>query len=267
MDDSDAGATLGADSARGASVLGAGSAASTSLLGDAADVRVQMEAIKDRVERGPAWLKLGCLVACVAAVCCDTVAILSELIDLEPIQMINTAYAGAFALFGLALETQQAFRPLKRWVNVWAKVLNRTWGRGGLYIVTGGLHLAVRSTIGYALGFGLIAAGVASIVVSRVASRKLSGLHSRIIQGHTDDLVYVRQVFNRMDIGSTGYLSSAQLASVARELGSEFTSSELVAIFEFLDSDFDGKLSYEEFEKFWTGASVDSVAWDRIPVV
>jgi len=65
--------------------------------------------------------------------------------------------------------------------------------------------------------------------------------------------VYVRQVFNRYDKDDNGYLSPAELASACKEMGSGFTTSELVAIFDYIDADGGGKLSYTEFEAFFTG--------------
>lgn len=168
----------------------------------------------------------------------------------------------------MALEFQNVFLSgLRRWLNTWCKFLDRTWGRGLLYAFTGFAHFSTGHVGGYVLGALLLALAAACWGVSRQASAKLGGLHRRIIAAHTDDLVYVRQVFNRLDVGGTGALSSAQLAAAAKELGSDFTPAELVAIFDYLDADFDGKLSYEEFEAFWTGRSSDVIAWDRIPVL
>ncbi len=180
--------------------------------------------------------------------------------------MVNTAYAGGLALLGAMLEFQQMFPGLRKWMNTWLKLLNRTVGRGLLMICTGGLHLATRNTAGYVFGSLFLAGGVSLCIVSRVASRKLNTLHNQMIAGHTDDLVYVRQVFNRIDVENSGYLTPAQLASAAKELGSGFTAAELVSIFDYLDEDQDGKLSYDEFERFWKG-DLEDLSWDRIAIV
>ena len=42
-------------------------------------------------------------------------------------------------------------------------------------------------------------------------------------------------------------------AAVAKALGSEFNSNELVAIFHLLDADDSGKIEFKEFEDWWTG--------------
>ena len=44
-------------------------------------------------------------------------------------------------------------------------------------------------------------------------------------------------MFNKYDTDHNGALDKPELAAVAKELGSEFTSNELVAIFRLLDED------------------------------
>lgn len=50
-----------------------------SLLGDSAEVRVELEKIKEQVERGPGPLKLACFVVCAAALVVDAVTVLLDL--------------------------------------------------------------------------------------------------------------------------------------------------------------------------------------------
>ena len=65
--------------------------------------------------------------------------------------------------------------------------------------------------------------------------------------------VYCKQMFNKYDTDHNGALDKPELAAVAKELGSEFTSNELVAIFRLLDEDASGKIEFKEFEDWWTG--------------
>jgi hypothetical protein len=50
-----------------------------SLLGDSAEVRAELEKIKEQVERGPGPLKLACFVVCAAALVVDAVTVLLDL--------------------------------------------------------------------------------------------------------------------------------------------------------------------------------------------
>ncbi|GBG26849.1 Calmodulin [Hondaea fermentalgiana] len=239
---------------------------SATLLGDSVEVRTRLEYIKDRITKGPVPLKGICLVSCCVAIAFDAFALIADFFTIHPMKFILTLYAATFAFLGLLLEFNHMYcGPLKAWINVWLKLLTRVWGRGLFYIFAGGIHLSLKGLFGYLCGFTLLGSGIACLIVSRVASRKLTKLHDRIVQGHTDDLVYVRQVFNRYDKDNNGSLSVPELAACCKELGTDFAANELVAIFEYLDKDFSGKLSYEEFERWWTGA--DSVAYDRVPMV
>uniref|UniRef100_A0A7S2W200 EF-hand domain-containing protein n=1 Tax=Mucochytrium quahogii TaxID=96639 RepID=A0A7S2W200_9STRA len=227
---------------------------SNSLLGDAAEVRAQIERIKRQVMEGPSALKMVCFLTCAVSLVYDVFDIFGEVITIHPFKMIITGYAGVFVFLGCVLEFQQACCGfIRRWINTWMKILTRVWGRGLLYIVAGAMQLSLNNIGGYICGAALITCGILSMTLSKVATNKLGALHERLIAGHTDDLVYVRQVFNRYDKDDNGYLSPAELASACKEMGSGFTTSELVAIFDYIDADGGGKLSYTEFEAFFTG--------------
>ena len=127
------------------------------------------------------------------------------------------------------------------------------WGRGLCYILAGGMHIALPSTPATAIGVALMVCGVFCLIASQMAASRLNKLHDEVIGSHTDDLVFVRQTFNRFDKDQTGLLSPAELAAACKELGSEFNVNELTAIFMYLDMDADGLISYASFEEWWTG--------------
>mmetsp|Transcript_18848 Transcript_18848/g.36991 ORF Transcript_18848/g.36991 Transcript_18848/m.36991 type:complete len:251 (-) Transcript_18848:298-1050(-) len=236
------------------------------LLGDTVEVRTRLEYIKDRITKGPVPLKAICAVSCCVAIGFDAFALIADFFTIHPMQFLMTLYAATFAFLSLLLEFNHMYcGPLKSWINVWLKLLTRVWGRGIFYVIAGGIHLSLKGFFGYLCGSALLVSGIACLIVSRAASRKLTALHDRVVQSHTDDLVYVRQVFNRYDKDNSGSLSIPELAACCKELGTDFTANELVAIFEFMDKNFTGSLNYDEFEHWWTGA--ESVAYDRVPMV
>ena len=103
--------------------------------------------------------------------------------------------------------------------------------------------------------------------------------------GHESNETAVREAFARYDTDGNGSLSSAELTMVATDLGTDlhlifhcifpflafiseivsfclpganFTKNELVAVFNLLDQDRSGDVSYEEFSRWWFGdKSVD----------
>jgi len=242
-----------------------GNETSATLLGDVVEIRAALNKVKETVLKGPMVLKMSCVVVCIVAIAFDFFSVLADVVALKPFQLVITMYAGTFAFLAALLEFQHMyFGPLKGWINIWLKMLTRIWGRGIFYILAGGIHLSIGGLIGYLCGALLVCCGVACLILSRIATRELNELHDRIVKEHTDDLVYIRQTFNRYDKDNNGTLSIPELAACAKELGTEFTPPELVAIFEYLDQDFSGSISYDEFERWWTGAS--EINYDRIPL-
>lgn len=236
------------------------------LLGDSVDVRASLSRLHAHITKGPLPLKAACFLVCAVALGVDTFLSLSNLVTVHWFELIVTIDAAIFALIGMMLEAHQNpyAKRCQRWMNTWVKMLGRVWGRGIFYVVASGIHMRLAGTLGFVLGLLFLACGVASLAVSRVAAGKLQVLHERVVAGHTDDIVYIRQVFNRYDKDATGFLSVPELAAAARELGSEFTAQELVAIFEYMDADADGKIAFEEFERWFIGGT--DVAYSRIPL-
>lgn len=58
-------------------------------------------------------------------------------------------------------------------------------------------------------------------------------------------------VFDRHDVNKSGYISYEELKSICYDLGHYFTEEEMAMALCRLDSDGDGKLSLEEFKKWW----------------
>ncbi|KAJ1621822.1 hypothetical protein T492DRAFT_559177, partial [Pavlovales sp. CCMP2436] len=53
--------------------------------------------------------------------------------------------------------------------------------------------------------------------------------------------------FRSADRDGDGSLDSSELAAVARQLGSDLSRDELVAVFDLLDGDSSGEVDFEEF--------------------
>ena len=57
-------------------------------------------------------------------------------------------------------------------------------------------------------------------------------------------------------LAGSGCLDIAELTVVAKELGCQFSPNEMTAIFQMLDDDGNGQISFDEFAKWWLGAKV-----------
>ena len=56
-------------------------------------------------------------------------------------------------------------------------------------------------------------------------------------------------------------LAKEELAVVAKDLGLDIRPGEMVAIFDLLDADKNGKISFDEFKAWWSGQKEVDHAW------
>ena len=144
-------------------------------------------------------------------------------------------------------------RRVKARVDFWAKFIGRLQGRGLLYIFLGSVQFGQHFWFTYISGGVMIAAGIACVVVARHAVGKLNKLHAAVVQSHANEPEAMRATFAKYDADHSGALELPELAQVATELGTDLTKNELVAVFNLLDVDKDGKIEIEEFSAWWTG--------------
>lgn len=61
----------------------------------------------------------------------------------------------------------------------------------------------------------------------------------------------MKKVFKDFDLDGSGFIDSNELAEVAKSLGKALDSAELDECLKDLDMNKDGKISYDEFSKWW----------------
>ena len=139
----------------------------------------------------------------------------------------------------------------QRRVAFWCRVLSRVQGRGVMYVLLGLMVLARAdiTVVDWVCGLALVAVGIFSFLVSFWAKRKIQKIHTALVMGHESDPQAMQEAFNRFDTDGNGSLSSSELAMVTSDLGAAFTKNELVAVFDLLDRDHSGDVSFEEFSK------------------
>jgi hypothetical protein len=234
---------------------------------DRSERRTTVNKIKNMLISGPFALKSVCFVACATCLTVNVLTAVSFVISFDIGRLVVNAYSILFSFLGCILEVGPCLctKRCLGWLDHWLKLFGRVRGRGILYLILGGMTLAsmhdtdsvMYKTIGTIDGIALIACAIFSFIVSRYGSTKLNDVHKKMVLSHGDDVVYCKQMFNKYDTDHSGALEKTELAAVARELGSEFTSNELVAIFRLLDSDSSGKIEFKEFEDWWLGRKYD----------
>jgi hypothetical protein len=80
---------------------------------------------------------------------------------------------------------------------------------------------------------------------------ELSGVYGRVMYSENDPYAEVREVFDRYDRNKSGLIEAREFARVCEALGMEIDEEELTAGIEQLDSDRDGKISWDEFAGWW----------------
>ena len=68
------------------------------------------------------------------------------------------------------------------------------------------------------------------------------------------DVDEIQKYFDVYDTDASGTIDRSELQNLALDLGQEFDEAELNEAFEALDKNGDGKISFLEFKKWWTGA-------------
>lgn len=63
----------------------------------------------------------------------------------------------------------------------------------------------------------------------------------------------MRKIFDSFDTDKSGFIDSAELAAVSKELGRTMDDAELEECLKDLDQNKDGKISYDEFSRWWLG--------------
>jgi Ca2+-binding EF-hand superfamily protein len=63
----------------------------------------------------------------------------------------------------------------------------------------------------------------------------------------------LRQIFDRFDQNKNGYINKKELGTLAIALNNPLSPAELHDFFSKVDADNSGKISWEEFVKYWSG--------------
>ena len=212
---------------------------------------------------GPRALKGFCLIACGTAIVVSCFEIAGNLLD--PFHIILCLYAAVFAFIGFCLEgTSLVCTRMFKWrIEHWMRILARVWGRGVFYLLIAGMQFAESGFAAFVAGTLLLMAAIASFGVSCYSSRKLNALHKALKRDYcsSKDEASLRKAFKRMDTDNSGYLEKEELAVVAKDLGLDIRPGEMVAIFDLLDADKNGKISFDEFKAWWSGQKEVDHAW------
>eukprot|EP00322_Chrysochromulina_rotalis_P012167 CAMPEP_0115849588 /NCGR_PEP_ID=MMETSP0287-20121206/11528_1 /TAXON_ID=412157 /ORGANISM="Chrysochromulina rotalis, Strain UIO044" /LENGTH=253 /DNA_ID=CAMNT_0003303563 /DNA_START=79 /DNA_END=840 /DNA_ORIENTATION=+ len=233
-----------------------GSTGTSSALLPSDAARKEADDARKQLTFGLVWLKVICSASCVGLIVVDVFEVMTEASDFEWYKFISTVYNMIFACIGVVVEGSPVFctRWFREAILMWIRLLSRVFGRGLLYLLIGGMHLAAQDNLwGIISGCVMLGCGILSLICSRLVRRRLQTLHERIVANHTHDRATIKIAFDAQDVDGKGELSATSLAAVARALGSKLRDDEVAGIMHLLDRESTGQIPFAVFVGWWTG--------------
>lgn len=80
---------------------------------------------------------------------------------------------------------------------------------------------------------------------------EVSGIYGRVLFSESDPYAEVREIFNHYDRDGSGQIEAREFARICDALGVELEEEELAAGLSIVDSDGDGRISWDEFLGWW----------------
>lgn len=129
--------------------------------------------------------------------------------------------------------------------------LKLVWGRGVLYLITGLLQVAQMHTITYLSGGLMALIGCVVIIAGASSAAQLMRLKKSL----TDD-AHLLYLFAKYDRDKDGYQVIKDFARFIVAVGLDLDDAYTVGAFKAIDKDFDGRISFIDFHKWWAQCTV-----------
>ena len=157
-------------------------------------------------------------------------------------------YIALFGLLSVILECKDIILPAK-WVNTLkadAKFIYKPYGRAIMYIFFGILLISQQAFYYLCNGFYLCSIGALIVYFSSQAQKALDNFKSQKLS-----FPELKKAFESADNTNTG-LTPPQLAAVVSKFpGCTLSQSEIESAIGLLDKDENGKVTYNEFSKWY----------------
>lgn len=206
--------------------------------------------LKKYADEGNWSWKIAGGIAGLAIMAYSSLSVLAHLTGFSPATALIDCYLFLFGLAAVLLEYKEVSftKKYQDLIKREALFLYRPYGRAFFYIFIGLLLLATGGILGLLIGSYVTVVGIFIFIASRDAIKQLEQLKSTI---HNDtDLA---KTFKEFDKDNSGYLDTKELAALCQSLGISLTIHELESAILLLDSNGDGKISYNEFSDWWKG--------------
>ena len=125
-------------------------------------------------------------------------------------------------------------------------IFSTPYGRSIIIIFIGLLLLQQPLGLDTLIGLIISCGGIYIYMNMRNAEIALAAMKT-----HISDEIQLRNLFDKCDVDNSGYLDREEVAKVCQELGTVLEERELLAALTLLDTNGDGKVSFEEFKDWY----------------
>jgi hypothetical protein len=80
---------------------------------------------------------------------------------------------------------------------------------------------------------------------------EMSGIYGRVMVSESDPYAELREIFNHYDRDKSGVIDAREFARICEAAGMEMDEEEAIFGFAAVDTDSDGKISWDEFVGWW----------------
>ena len=208
----------------------------------------RVEEIRTSLMNGTTPVRVLALIGGVAVAFFAGTGILGALFSFQWDSVIIEIYTFFFGLTMVILESQFVNLPenFMEKLYKYCLFLKFIWGRGVLYLITGNLQMAQGGILNLIVGLYVMFVGILYIFVGRSAAKKLSDMKHSIFSEAA-----LQAKFKNADKDKSGAISMEEFHELVKGLDLDMTKREIEGIFFHLDTNDDGKLTYEEFSSWW----------------
>eukprot|EP01039_Chlorochromonas_danica_P005759 gene5759-6343_t len=173
---------------------------------------------------------------------------LSNIFGLSPFRAVLNIYMLFFGTAACILEfkekalTQHYLDLLRRE----ALFLYHPYGRAGFYFFVGVLVVAQGGLVNLSVGLYCAVIGMAIYQSSLTAFQELNNIRGGIEERDLDEK------FDAFDKDKSGTLESCEFGNLVSSLGANMTTNQLESALFILDRNGDGKISRDEFKRWWS---------------
>jgi hypothetical protein len=201
---------------------------------------------KDHTQ-GPTTYRLLALLGGIGMILSNGIAILDRFFSFRFTSALIALYNFIFGIFIVSIEAPGVLSvDLAAKLRYYAKFLEYTWGRGGLYIFCGSLQVTNVNILDWCVGGWMVLVGITAIIVGMSTQKQL-----RILKLSIKSEGDLKQKWSQYDTSGSGSLDIKELTSFVRGEGIEMSSNEVAATFMALDKNFDDRITFEEFQTWW----------------